>query len=236
LIDDGGAAMLLWKYVMRVDDEQGLADPDRGFEWFKSHRWVPERVGPDGAVTKLLRKWDLVAREEWQQCVLVLRSLGQRLGGYRPKQPVPVAPEELSVADRVFGAYLKKLRAVCKPRPRKDGKRQPLGRKNFTGIHLCPTMAPQMGDRGQREVIFNPIDHFDDMDVFWQSVFYSLVSDSIDPVCKSCGQRLVPSKGGRLSRREKCPRCTNQSWYKKRPTNEKRKAWKEAQRRRRGHE
>jgi hypothetical protein len=222
--------------VLDADDQHNLADPDAGFEWFKTRAWVPRAVADDGSPgPPVLPKWTAKERGLWILSVHALRSLVRRLKDRVPNRRTPMDRQSLSDADGVFFRYINRLRVIPRKRPREAGPQEPFSRTSFLRLGMLPT-EEKVSANGQvaREMVSRPWEHYTNMDVFWQAVFYSLVSDENAQQCQGCGKVLEPSKSGRPSRRRNCPACNHLAWKKRQPRAEMHARWNEQKERQRG--
>jgi hypothetical protein len=213
--------MRLCDYVLAADAKVDLADQKAARDWLTAQRWWPkEATGPDGVdapYTDLFA--DQTVLREWERNVICLRSLSHRLTGKRPRRPYYEHPTTHITADNVLNGFLEMMRWGAVQLP--GGPRAPdyLTQKTFGGLLPQPT-------RGGTPVPLHAANFFD-LAVFWQCVFYSLVSDAPPNVCAQCGCELkAQTDTGRRSRRTLCKRCTWQKWRRKQPKKKMRDKWK----------
>lgn len=205
--------MQLWRFVLDADNERDLANPDTAFDWFTGQTaWIPPGVA--------LPARGLFVHPEWRLLVWSLRSLARRLKGARPKRETPSSPEMIEQADLTFRRFLGYLRLDVAA----DGP-EPLTRKTFV-FRVWPTTTG-----GEIATSRYP---FRDLKTFWQVVFYSLVAESFEPVCESCGRPLGQTKTGRVSRRGKCRPCTKRAWVNRLSPKTRQAMWKRDKKRQRG--
>jgi hypothetical protein len=224
--------MWLWKYILKADDRADLADPDRGYDWFRQRHWVPMTVGPDGERVPNLRRWSDAERREWTSVIHALRSLARRITSTRPRRCTPNGEGGHRAADELFRRYLHRLRldpvGVLDVRGRGRGLfRRPVK------LRLLPTSDPTRARPGERCTVANPIAEWANLDIFFQSAVASLVVDEIESVCEECGTPFDPTQRGRQSRRSVCAKCSFQRWRRKRGTAGLRELWKSQKRQQR---
>jgi hypothetical protein len=216
--------MLLWQYVLAADNQLDLSDPATGDAWLAEQPWGLKAVTAEGGRLPFSPPWDQGQKQEWRACVLALRSVVKRLNGYRVRRPVASGRHEQKRADSLFAHYLGLLKLVPTAAPRRRGPRRPLARATFLGLRAVPT-----AERGvqpvRRVTLRNPTEWLHEPEVFWQCVFYSCVSSSIDPVCETCGKPFGPTPTGRHSRARVCQRCKWNQWKERQPKTELRKRW-----------
>jgi len=217
--------MWLWQYILRADDRVDLADPDRGYDWFRQRPWVPVTVGPEGEPVPYLRRWRDAERREWTMFIHALRSLASRITLTGPRRCAPDGERGHRAADKLFRRYLHRLRLDPVGAPSAAGRGRGLFRRPVS-LRLLPTVEPTLVQPGERCPVANPIDVWHNLDVFFQSAVASMVVDAIESVCEECGTPFGPTRRGRRSRRRVCAKCSFQRWRRKRGTVGMRELWK----------
>jgi hypothetical protein len=224
--------MWLWQYILKADDRVDLADPNRGYEWFRQRPWVWTTVGPDGERVPHLRRWSDAERREWTSVIHALRSLARRITPTRPRRCTPDGERGHRAADKLFRRYLNRLRLDPVGAPYVRGRGRGLLRRPVR-LRLLPTSDPTLARPGERRTVANPIAEWANLDIFFQSAVASLVVDEIESVCEECGAPFGPTPRGRRSRRSVCAKCSFQRWRRKRRTVGLRELWKSQKRRQR---
>jgi hypothetical protein len=201
--------MQRWEQLITADLRHDLADPGRAGEWLKSQEWWPKAGGSEAL-------WTAKAQALWAGNLRHLRVLAKRLKGVRTRKTPggPPADEDaaFSLAIGVLSEHLGMLRAVL-----------PHAVKGARAV-LAPTLSTGMP-------LPDPRAYFalDDLRVYWQAVFTSLVVDGPDePVCESCGAALGgKTPTGRARRRRHCDKCRWKEWRKRQSPEDMRKKWRE---------
>jgi hypothetical protein len=200
--------MKRWEHLIAADRRLDLADPKRAEKWLTSQGWWPKTPGSSEAY------WTPKAQARWGENLRQLRVLAKGLKGARTRKAVGGTPvEDAALFHLALGALqeqLGMLRVVVLPVGK--GWAAAVAPTNSNGM---PLPDPQ------------PFFFLDDLRVYWQAVFYSLVDGSNDPVCAVCGvsvRGLTPT--GRPKRRTHCEKCRwKESWKKKAPE-AKRAKWR----------
>jgi hypothetical protein len=209
-------AMKLWEYLLAANKKLDLSDPERARKWFCSQPWWGAPALGEGV------GWTERAREKWPSNLKTLRSLARRLKGTRSKQPFSAEDRQ---ADRVLHDYLGMLR-VC-VNDKRPVLTDPWTKKTFGGLVVLPTWSDSR--HPATHPFFTPILYLqDDLDFFWQCVFYSLVSDGGEVFCAGCGRPLGDkTPGGRPKKQQLCDRCRWRKWRVKQPLEKMRAKWRE---------
>jgi hypothetical protein len=224
--------MWLWEYILKADDRLDLADPVRGYDWFRQRPWVPMTVGPGGERVSCLRRWSDAERREWTSLIHALRSLAGRITLTRPRRCATDGERGHRAADKLFRRYLHRLRFDPVGAPDVRGGGRGLFRRPVR-LQLLPTVEPTLARPGERRPVVNPIAEWANLDVFFQSAVASMVVDAVESVCEECGTPFGPTRRGRRSRRSVCAKCSFQRWRRKRGTAGLRELWKSQKRQQR---
>jgi hypothetical protein len=227
----GRRAMELWAFVLDAAERHGLSDPDAARKWLESRPW--------GAANLRFDWWTAGARQKWGGNLFDLRNLACRLKGWKPRRRKgakgPGAsrgkkrPEDFVLewqADNTLSEYLGMLRVAV---PSAQG--ESLSAKTFR-VGLVPTSA--VGVERVKRVPQLPLPEnfwLDDLDLFWQVVFYSLAYGEGGAFCAECGDPLpVTKKKGRPSRARLCAKCHYKGWRRRQSQESMRARWKEQKR------
>jgi hypothetical protein len=203
--------MRLFEFVLREDGRLNLADPAAARGWMTTQWWWP-REGQEGEEVPYTSFVPEGVWAEFARNVIYLRSLASRLWGRRSKHPYPTGgPVKVihQAADNALIHHLGMMRPTVAPKVGSGGSYWT--RETFAGVALLPTRA---GAGGARSPVPADAAYFADSDIFWQSVYYSVVSDFALSVCEQCGSvlgtGLTPT--GRPSKRRACARCRWKKW------------------------
>jgi hypothetical protein len=217
--------MLLWRFVLEADRKLDLAHPVRATAWLRAQWWGTTEL-PAG----------------WAHNVLALRSLARRLKGRRGTRSVPTGDENEALADRTAYGYLRWMRlSVIQRRP--GG---PLSAVNFLGIKALPTYPLPPGglplgaesksilarmsfewDETDTQAMVRDVFWRDDGSVFWQIVFFGVLTDSGAAVCTLCGRGLGErTPKGQAKRQVTCRPCKQRRYWESKPLEEKRARWR----------
>jgi len=216
--------MRLAEFVLQEDRRLDLAEMVKARDWLFSLNWWPRHVGDDGKQRPFAYHWSDAAQAEWQPNVNALRSLAPRLLGTR-KVRRPVDGFSPFHADVVLRQYLALMRFHVAGGKLRAGKPQQLSAASVN-VTAWPTVV---GPHGERLAVQPWPARFweNDLRVFWQCVFYSLVMTGHFPVCADCGQPLPETtKTGRRGRQSVCGRCRYQRWERRQPKASLREKWR----------
>jgi hypothetical protein len=225
--------MELWQYLFEADQREDLAPPDAGAGWLAAQPWgwSADRGW-----------WTARAAQEWGKNVQALRSLASRLKGRRLKRPARVAEPEADARLRRFVSLFRSAVNMAQPRGPKD---LALSRRNFRGLGVFPSVStgrpadPWRSNAGQdgRRVETQPLVQMlwlDDLDLFWQVVFWSLLAEGGPVLCERCGEALGDTTPtGRRKKQRFCGRCRTRAWWAKLPQERKRAKWRDDDQKRR---
>jgi hypothetical protein len=203
----------LWEYLVGADSKLDLSDAGRAKDWFYSQPWW-------GAPITLGLGWTTRAEQNWQKNLAALRSLARRLKKRRGYQAESQG-EDIE-ADQVLFKYLDMLRVAVKP----SATGEPLSRKSFRGWGVFPSVA---NSPGQRATVAHNTSRYwqNDLDFFWQVVFFSLVDDDAPAFCELCGRHLGDkTKRGKPIKQKLCSSCRHREWKRKQPKKKLREKWR----------
>jgi hypothetical protein len=209
--------MLLWEYLFRADERLDLSAAGKAEQWLRSQRWWPKDAHGKGDTSL----FDDRSRARWEQNISCLRILVPRLKGIPSKRLKRLNPIDEAMrsshAESVLASYLSKLRVVY-----------------VSGqAVLLPTNANDRPRSGALTYHYAA----DEMRIFWQGIFYSLVQPDAGmppapqvflPVCERCGIDVggKTKKKGRERKRRLCDRCRWRKWREKQPSKKMRAKWR----------
>jgi hypothetical protein len=219
--------MRLYEYLLAEDARYDLHDLGAATSWLFGRPWWPQD-DPDGSRTGNPGFWREEDQAAWQRNILALRSLARRLARKRVRHGFPDTPHDRRLFDKVLREHLARMRLVVRDDGRRvKGVRPALSRASFVGLTPWPTLE----QGGIVTPMVPDVANFCRLGVFWQCVFYSLVSGDFAPACERCGTLLpARTKTGRASRQKLCEGCRWASWWARQPAARKRAKWRKDKR------
>jgi hypothetical protein len=205
-------------YLLRADEKYILLNPAAAWKWLQRQ--------PYGLFAPA-DSWTERAKKNWRHNLLALRAIARRLERKPPRILSRNQLEKCREMDEVAFRYVHLMRPYPQFRP---GAPDVLFQGTCIGLQLLTTHQADPHDLalglGVHGVALGGGYWQNDWDVFWQHVFYSLLSECGVAVCGTCGKELEPfTKTGRRRRQRQCGNCAWKKWRAKQSQARMRQKW-----------